>query len=148
MRSLRDVPFEEIKGNRAGLPPPLHRRARHVVSENRRALRAADALREGDFGTLGSLLYESHQSLRRDFGVSTPELDALVEIASGLPGVLGSRLTGAGFGGCTITVVRREALGEAGDALAREYLARTGRRAHVREVRPSGAASARFFTPP
>jgi len=81
-----------------------------VVSENQRVLEAVDALRSRDLARLGELMYESHASLRDDFEVSTPELDLLVEVASRTKGVLGARLTGAGFGGCTVNLVEREAL--------------------------------------
>lgn len=102
-RGLRDVNLDEL--NRASLPDVLLRRARHVVTENARVLEACGALDRCDLSEFGRLMYESHRSLRDDFEVSCAELDALVEIARGVEGVYGSRMTGGGFGGCTISLV-------------------------------------------
>ena len=110
LRALRDVDMPTLAKLAHALPEPLFRRCRHVVSENARTLAAADALRRGDFADFGRLLFESHASLRDDFEVSTPELDALVAEATEIPGVLGARLTGAGFGGCTVNLVERQSL--------------------------------------
>lgn len=106
--SLRDVSLADL--NRAGhaLDPILLKRARHVVSENDRVLRAVEALEKGKIEDFGRLMNQSHASLRDDYEVSSPELDALVEIAQKQPGVLGARMTGAGFGGCTVNLVRSE----------------------------------------
>jgi galactokinase len=90
--------------------PLLRRRARHVVTENQRVRAFADALRVGDAATAGATMVESHVSLRVDFEVSTPELDALVERLTHTPGVLGARLTGAGFGGCVVALAERGAV--------------------------------------
>ena len=81
------------------------KRARHVVGEITRTLKAAQALKARDFRTLGELMSESHISLKNDFNVSCPEIDQLVDLALQVPGVLGSRMTGGGFGGCTVTLV-------------------------------------------
>ena len=108
--TLRDVSVESLEGIINRLPPLLRRRVRHVVTENRRTLDAADALRRGDAPRLGRLMVASHASLRDDYDVSCPELDALVEIALGHSGCLGARLTGAGFGGCTVNLVRASEL--------------------------------------
>jgi galactokinase len=105
VRALRDVTSEGLDANEHLLPEPERRRARHVVSENARTLRAADALRRGDLGELGELMFASHRSLRDDYEVSVPELDCLVEAAAACPGVFGARMTGGGFGGCTVTLV-------------------------------------------
>lgn len=94
------------------LPPLLRRRAEHVTEENRRVLRAVDMLRCQDLSGLGELLKSSHQSLRDDFEVSCPEVDALVEHASGVRGVYGARMTGGGFGGSVIVTGERAALDE------------------------------------
>jgi galactokinase len=96
--------------NVEGLSEPLKRRARHVVSENMRVREVVNALRPRDLRSVGELMYESHASLRDDFEVSTPELDLLVELASRTDGVIGARLTGAGFGGCTVNLVERDAI--------------------------------------
>ena len=86
------------------------KRARHVITENARVLEAVQALQRQDFGTFGQLMYASHRSLRDDYEVSTPELDAFVEIAL-QSSALGARLTGAGFGGCAIALIRSEDAG-------------------------------------
>jgi galactokinase len=100
-RSLRDVTLPDL-GN---LPEKISRRARHVVTENARVQFAAAALKRNDLGAFGRLMHESHRSLRDDYEVSCRELDVMVEIASGLDGVYGARMTGGGFGGCTVNLV-------------------------------------------
>lgn len=89
------------------------RRARHVVTEIQRTLDAAAALERGDLARFGRLMNESHDSLRDDYEVSSVELDSLVSAAREVDGVLGSRLTGAGFGGCTVTLLRKNAVDNA-----------------------------------
>ncbi len=86
----------------------IFRRCRHVVTENVRAQRAADALEAGDQAGFGALMVQSHESPRDDYEVSCAELDLLVETALGIDGVLGARMTGGGFGGCTISLVRQD----------------------------------------
>ena len=108
LQSLRDVSLEDV--DVLSEEDFLFRRARHVVSENGRVVAAVDALEREDFRALGELMVESHLSLRDDYEVSAPELDLLVALATAQPYVLGSRLTGAGFGGCTVSAVEREAL--------------------------------------
>ena len=107
VNSLRDVDPASMPGWEELLPEPLRRRARHVVNENNRVLQAVKALERGDAEEFGRLMNQSHISLRDDYEVSCPELDLLVETAWQTEGVYGSRLTGAGFGGCTITLVAR-----------------------------------------
>jgi galactokinase len=102
--ALRDVDAAALDAA-TGLDPTARRRARHVVTENARTLEAADVLRSSDLDRLGSLMGESHTSLRDDFEVSTGALDTIVELARGEPGCVGARMTGAGFGGCAIAVV-------------------------------------------
>jgi galactokinase len=124
------------------LPEPLAARARHVLGENARTRQAAAALARGDHAALGALMYESHRSLREDFAVSTPELDALVAAAEAIGaagGVHGARLTGGGFGGCTLTLARAERAEEVCQGLAAEYARRTGRPSQPFVVRPAVA---------
>lgn len=110
-----------------GLPDPLlRRRARHVVTENARVLAVAAALREGHLEELGPLLLESHRSLAEDFEVSTPELDELAARVRALPGVLGCRLTGAGFGGCVVALAEAGAVDPAGLSFPAWKLAASG----------------------
>ncbi|HEY4085264.1 MAG TPA: galactokinase [Bryobacteraceae bacterium] len=106
VRALRDVPPEKLEANARFLRPVVYRRCRHVVHENARVLQASRALDRGELSRFGRLMYESHQSLRNDYEVSCPELDTLVSIAASLPGVYGARMTGGGFGGCTVNIVR------------------------------------------
>jgi galactokinase len=117
VRALRDVTAETLERYRETFPPTVYRRCRHVVSENARTLRAADALRDRDLALLGRLMSESHISLRDDYEVSCPELDSLVKLALDQPGVYGSRLTGAGFGGCTLTLLDASAVPDVTTAL-------------------------------
>jgi galactokinase len=105
--SLRDVTLEELELNKLKLSDETYRRARHAVSEIKRTLEAAEALKQEDYQKFGCLMTESHKSLRDDFNVSCAELDELVEIALKSDGVLGSRMTGGGFGGCTVTLVEK-----------------------------------------
>jgi galactokinase len=111
------------------------KRARHVITENARVLAAVAALRSGDLPALGHLLGASHASLRDDFEVSTPELDLLVELAGGVDGAVGSRLTGAGFGGCTVNLVQEEAVERFKETVVTEYKQRTGLGAEVHVCR-------------
>jgi galactokinase len=101
------------------------RRCRHVVTENARVVETIDALAAGDLDAVGRLWAASHASLREDFEVVSPELDALVEIATTVPGVAAARMTGAGFGGCTINLVARDAVDALRAAVLGEYPART-----------------------
>ena len=127
IRALRDVSVAEFERHEQLLPEPVRRRCRHVVTENARTLAAAEALKADRFAEMGRLMYASHESLRRDYEVSCRELDTLVEIAAALPGVtLGARMTGGGFGGCTVNLVRRDALTEFEETVTREYARRIG----------------------
>jgi galactokinase len=109
MRSLRDATRDDLAILGRAFPGELYRRARHVVEENDRVDRLVDAMWRNDHEAVGRLMDASHESLRHDFEVSTAELDALVEDARGAPGCWGTRMTGAGFGGCTVSLVDRDA---------------------------------------
>jgi galactokinase len=134
--SLCDLALADLP-RLAALPPPLERRARHVVTENARVLSAVAALEARDFPRLGALLVASHASLRDDYDVSVPELDALVELATADANVWGARLTGGGFGGSVVIAARTGAEREVGRAVVVGYRARTGRDATV--LVPAGA---------
>ena len=108
--ALRDVTPEQLEAHKALLDDVVWRRARHVVTENSRTLRGAKQLEDGDVASFGALMNESHRSLRDDYEVSSAQLDVLVAAAQGAPGVYGSRLTGAGFGGCTVSLVAPDAV--------------------------------------
>ena len=139
-RALRDLGVADLPALERALPPSLARRARHVIRENARVLETSALLAAGDLPAAGALLREGMQSLRGDFEVSTPELDALCEIGDALPGVYGSRLSGAGFGGCTLHLVAADAAADAGAALADAFARRFGRRPPVRLVRAAEGA--------
>jgi galactokinase len=119
--ALRDVSVEEFQQLEKNLPEPVVRRCRHVVTENERTLKAVQALGEDDLKMFGQLMLASHQSLRDDYEVSCKELDILTEIASEIPGVLGARMTGGGFGGCTVNVVERSAVERFCDTVSQKY---------------------------
>ena len=121
IRSLRDVTLNEFRKYEGELPEPVRRRCRHVVTENDRTVKTAEALRAGDGETLGRLMRSSHESLRDDYEVSSPELDAMVEIAWRHEAVIGARMTGGGFGGCTINVVRPDAVADFSGFVRNEY---------------------------
>ncbi|HVF28902.1 MAG TPA: galactokinase [Pyrinomonadaceae bacterium] len=126
IRALRDVSIAEFARFETLLPEPIKRRCRHVVTENERTLAAARALNEGDLEDMGRMMYDSHRSLRDDYEVSCRELDVLVEIAGNL-GTVGARMTGGGFGGSTVNLVRRAVLDEFQSTVAREYTRATKR---------------------
>ncbi len=126
VRALRDVGIAELEKHRQELPDVVYRRCRHVVSENDRVLTAANALSAGDLPRFGELMYQSHRSLRDDYEVSCRELDLLVEIASQCEGVYGSRMTGGGFGGCTVTLIHSEAAESFQARIAEAYKKETG----------------------
>jgi galactokinase len=130
-RSLRDITLRDLTINGRFLPPDLLRRARHVVSENARVLSTVEALRRGDLAEVGRLFHASHESLARDSEVSSPELDLMVELADSLEGVVAARMTGAGFGGCTVNLVRADALDDFRRDVIETYRARTGLPAEV-----------------
>jgi len=116
------------------------RRARHVVTENDRTVRMADALTVRDWKTCGELMNASHTSMRDDFEISCPEIDILVEIAQSLPGVIGSRMTGGGFGGCTVSPVETDKIDLISTAIAKRYRMECGREATIFATRPAQGA--------
>lgn len=143
IKALRDVSLEDFAQHEKLLGDLERRRARHVVHENDRTLRAARVLRAGDLRTMGQLMYESHRSLRDDYEVSAPELDCLVDAAATTDGVYGARMTGGGFGGCTVNLVDPAKVESISAALEAAMAKRFGRapqtfvtRAHagVREI--------------
>jgi len=129
LSSLRNADEAQIES----LPDVLRRRARHVVTENARVLAAKAALGNDDRAALDRLFAESHASLRDGFGASTPEIDLLVELANAAPGAIGARLTGGGFGGCTVNLVEATQAQRFGEAVVSQYRQRTGRdgEAHI-----------------
>ncbi|ABF40702.1 galactokinase [Candidatus Koribacter versatilis Ellin345] len=129
--ALRDVTTEMLESHRSDLSDLIYRRARHVVTENDRTANAAKALRSNHLDELGRLMFASHASLRDDYEVSCRELDLLVEFASKVEGLIGARMTGGGFGGCTINLVRADAVNAFRAEIIAKYKQATGRRADV-----------------
>ena len=126
IETLRDVTPAMLASGRHRMDPIVARRAEHIVAENVRVLETVAAMEAGDFAALGRLFAAGHASLRDLFEISAPSLDALVEIASAVPGVVGARMTGGGFGGCTVNLVRSEAVDALERAVLEQYPARTG----------------------
>lgn len=124
--ALRDVSQARLEAARSQLDPLIYRRAAHIVGEDERVFTGIDDLRRGDGAAFGALMFASHESSRVNFENSTPELDLLVELARGERGVLGSRLTGGGFGGATISLVEKDRAEAIAHALEQKYTARSG----------------------
>lgn len=139
--SLRDATMKQLESARGRMDETAFRRARHVISENDRTLRAADDLRAGNWRRMGQRMYESHESLKKDYEVSCPELDAVVEIAETLDGMVGCRMTGAGFGGCAVSLVRTDAVATITKRMDEEYERKTGLQASIFSTRPAGGAA-------
>jgi galactokinase len=135
VESLRDVTPEMLATHQAAFDPVVFRRCAYVVAENARVLEACEALDRGDFQSFGERMWASHRGLRDEYEVSCPELDVLVEAAAGLPGVLGGRMMGAGFGGCTINVVEAGRVEEFDARIHEIYRERTGGEAAVHVTR-------------
>ena len=146
--ALRDVTPDDLAQFGDGLPDLVHRRVRHVVHENVRVIAFADILRrrslpsppylsKDDLAAAGVLMNDSHISLRDDYEVSGDELDALVEAAWAAPGVYGSRMTGAGFGGCTVSLVASDAVEAFSQSVRDAYEAQTGLTPQIYVSRPS-----------
>jgi galactokinase len=140
IQALRDVSVEELETHRKLLPPLIYKRARHIVTENRRTLLAAAVLEKGDLPPLANWMAESHQSLRDDYEVSCLELDILVDIAALQKGVLGARMTGGGFGGCTINLVQQDSVPLFIQNVEEEYFKRTGLRSQILNMKAADGA--------
>ena len=126
VRALRDVTLTQLEAPRQKLTPKVFARCRHVITENERVKSAVKTLHRGDSKALGALLQDSHRSLRDDYEVSCKELDLMVEIAMAQPGLIGARMTGGGFGGCTVNLVESAAVSNFKQDVAEEYSSKTG----------------------
>ena len=141
--ALRDATPEALLGSRRQMDPTVFRRARHVVSENQRALTAAQAIQASDWTKVGELMYASHSSLREDYEVSCPELDVVVQSAQDIGtagGVIGCRMTGGGFGGCAVSLVKTEAVARITRALDAAFEKKTGQQPAIFSSRPAAGA--------
>ena len=131
VQALRDVSMRSFERYGSALPGTIRKRARHVIAENRRVIDAADALTRHDLARFGQLMGESHASLRNDFEVSCRELDLMVELAAGLDGVYGARMTGGGFGGCTINLVQCDGVDIFASKVAQGYERETDQKPEI-----------------
>jgi galactokinase len=142
--SLRDADPPILERARSKMDPTVYRRARHVISEIERTLHAAEGVRASNWPTVGQLMYASHASLRNDYEVSCPELDAVVEIAQAIGlkgGVYGCRMTGGGFGGCAVALVQSDKIDAISSRVSAEYERRTKIKPTLFVSRPAAGAS-------
>jgi len=140
VRFLRDATVEDLAEYGAEMSPNALKRARHVVTENRRTVAAADALISHDLLELGRLMAEAHRSYSQDFEASCAECDIMVELAQDLPGLIGARLTGGGFGGCTVNLVEADEAPSFAELLGQRYAAKTGIVPQIHLCHASGGA--------
>lgn len=127
IQTLGDLTEEEYEVHKGAIKNPTRqKRAKHAVYENQRTIRAVDALKNNQIDLFGKLMNASHESLKTDYEVSCEEIDILVELAQEMPGVLGSRITGGGFGGCTVSIVKNEAVDDFVDIIGKAYLEKVG----------------------
>ena len=129
--NLRDVTIEFLEEHEADLDPLVYKRCKYVVEENNRVVAACEDLEKGDFEAFGQRMFQSHNGLSNDYEVSCDELDVLVDIAKDQPGLLGSRMMGGGFGGCTINLVEEAKVEEFVAAVSTEYARRTGKETEI-----------------
>jgi galactokinase len=142
VRLLRDVTSEDLRLYWDKLDPVGRLRARHVLSENERVRRGGEVLRAGDLSEFGRLMSASHASSRDDFENSSPALDALIECAESAPGFLGGKLSGAGWAGCTVNLVRADQASAFAEAVRTGYARRTGKEPEIHVCRAADGASA------
>ena len=132
IKALGDLSEEEFEAHKDAIQSDIRqKRAKHAVYENQRTIRAVEALKNDDVATFGKLMNASHVSLRDDYEVSCKEIDILVELAWSIDGVIGSRITGGGFGGCTVSIVKNEAVDTFVDVISREYKKAVGHEAEI-----------------
>jgi len=140
VESLRDVDAAMFEAAAGRIQPPARQRARHVVTEDARVEAFMAASNAGDLKTMGQLFVASHRSLQHDYEVSCEELDFLVDTALGVPGVFGARMTGGGFGGCTVNLVAPEAVAAFEAGVREAYQARFGIVPQIYRCKPSAGA--------
>ncbi|MGA7216702.1 MAG: galactokinase, partial [Candidatus Sulfotelmatobacter sp.] len=142
VRALRDVGPADLDKYKDALPSIVYRRCRHVVTENQRVLAAAEALKSHDAGRFGQCMYQSHASLRDDYEVSCGELDLLVELAAAQPGIYGARMTGGGFGGCTVNLAGADCAASFQSNISKMYSEKTGVTPEIYICEPAQGARA------
>ena len=132
IKALGELTEEEFEAHKDAITSDICRkRAKHAVYENQRTIRAVAALKENDIETFGKLLNASHVSLRDDYEVSCKEVDILVDIAWSIEGVMGARITGGGFGGCTVNIVKNEAVDTFVETIDKKYEEAVGHKAEI-----------------
>jgi galactokinase len=146
IRALRDVSPEQLSLCAKTMPPVIYKRCLHVVEENRRVLLAVECLRSGDLGRMGRLMQESHRSLRDLYEVSCRELDLMVAAAAGLPGYYGGRMTGGGFGGCTVNLVTADQAESFRRTMVERYRQQTGITPEIYICSPANGAQLELKT--
>ncbi len=130
IKTLGDLTEEEFEANKDAIKSEVRqKRAKHAVYENQRAIKAVEALKNNNIELFGQLMNASHKSLRDDYEVSCEEIDILVELAQAMPGVIGSRITGGGFGGCTVSIVKNEAVEHFVEEIEKAYVEKVGHEA-------------------
>ncbi len=137
---LRDATPEDLAQWGHEMPPNVLKRARHIITDSLRAVALADALEAGDLARVGKLMAEAHASYRDDFEASCPEADTMVELANRQPGLIGARLTGGGFGGCTVNLVEQEHADAFAEAVGSAYQQATGIKPEIYQCQASDAA--------
>ncbi len=140
IRFLRDATVSDLGRWGEEIPLAARKRARHIITENTRTVEAAEALLRNDLSTVGRLMQEAHASYSQDFEASCAEADTMVELAQEIPGLIGARLTGGGFGGCTVNLVEKSLAREFAARLAEGYRSATGIRAEMHLCRASEGA--------
>lgn len=142
INALGDLTPEEFDAHSSLIQDPVqYKRAKHAVYENQRTIEAVDALKKGDIAQFGKLMNQSHISLRDDYEVSCEEIDILVDLAWKIPGVIGSRITGGGFGGCTVSIVKNDAVDTFIESIGRAYKEKVGHEAEFYTVDIGDGAS-------
>ena len=142
IKTLGDLTEEEFEANKDAIKSEIRqKRAKHAVYENQRTIKAVEALKNNDIETFGQLMNASHESLKNDYEVSCEEVDVLVELAQSIPGVLGSRITGGGFGGCTVSIVKNDVIDKFIEVVGNGYTEKLGRKAEFYVVEIGGGAS-------
>ncbi len=144
--TLRDVTIQQFEEHKRKLGDIIQKRCRHVIYENERVLQSVTALKKKDLSEFGKLMYQSHMSLKNDFEVSCPELDAVVDICAEVEGVYGARMTGAGFGGSAICLVETGQVDAVVDRLRAEYPKATGRKPSIQVCSTEDGASVQHFS--
>ena len=140
--ALRDATLDDLTSWGSEMTPESLRRCRHVITEDNRVLAAVEAFRATDLTRFGQLMHEAQLSFRNDFEASCPEIDILIDLANQQPGCFGARLTGGGFGGCTVNLVAADHAAAFVDAMRAGYLAATGIAAEIYTSRASAGAHA------